>query len=157
MWRMKRGGRCMFFKDWYFWVDTVNYYDLLLLVYLQKGLCLVGKRPEAESNLMSQSSYILWNILKVLDNEGCSSEELSCWIWYKTLLTRCLISHRLYEFPKKQVSVDTKSALTWCRHVLDNPSPEMEAACRLLTNKLDQSKQATQTHSLYCKHFVTYL
>lgn len=59
MWRMKRGGRCMFFKDWYIWVDTVNYYDLLLLVYLQKGLCLVGKRSEAESNLMSQSSYIL--------------------------------------------------------------------------------------------------
>ncbi|KAM9846386.1 SLAIN motif-containing protein-like [Aulostomus maculatus] len=45
----------------------------------------------------------------------------------------------LYESPKKQVSVDTESALTWCRQVLDNPSPEMEAACRRLINKLDQS------------------
>ncbi|XP_047463223.1 SLAIN motif-containing protein-like isoform X2 [Mugil cephalus] len=45
----------------------------------------------------------------------------------------------LYESPKKSLFVETKeSALRWCRHVLDNPSPEMEAACRLLTNMLDQ-------------------
>ncbi|XP_056253930.1 SLAIN motif-containing protein-like [Seriola aureovittata] len=45
----------------------------------------------------------------------------------------------LYESPKKQVTVEkTESALTWCRHVLDNPSPEMEAACRLLINRLDE-------------------
>ncbi|XP_050934758.1 SLAIN motif-containing protein-like [Lates calcarifer] len=45
----------------------------------------------------------------------------------------------LYEPPKKQVVVEkTESALKWCRHVLDNPSPEMEAACCLLIHRLDQ-------------------
>ncbi|XP_074467951.1 SLAIN motif-containing protein-like [Sebastes fasciatus] len=45
----------------------------------------------------------------------------------------------LYESPKKQVFVErSESALRWCRHVLDNPSPEMELACRLLINRLDQ-------------------
>ncbi|XP_071317119.1 SLAIN motif-containing protein-like [Trachinotus anak] len=45
----------------------------------------------------------------------------------------------LYESPKKQVTVEkTESALRWCRRVLDNPSPEMKAACRLLINKLDE-------------------
>ncbi|XP_032389876.1 SLAIN motif-containing protein-like isoform X2 [Etheostoma spectabile] len=44
----------------------------------------------------------------------------------------------LYE-SKKQASVErSESALRWCRHVLDNPSPEMEAACRSLINRLDQ-------------------
>ncbi|XP_035864932.1 SLAIN motif-containing protein-like isoform X5 [Sander lucioperca] len=44
----------------------------------------------------------------------------------------------LYE-SKKQVFVErSESALKWCRHVLDNPSPEMEAACRSLINRLDQ-------------------
>ncbi|XP_076606100.1 uncharacterized protein LOC143332485 isoform X2 [Chaetodon auriga] len=45
----------------------------------------------------------------------------------------------LYESPKKQVSVDsTESALAWSRHILDNPSPDMEAACRSLITRLDQ-------------------
>ncbi|MEQ2265752.1 hypothetical protein XENORESO_012039 [Xenotaenia resolanae] len=44
----------------------------------------------------------------------------------------------LYEPPNKQSFVERESALRWCRHVLDNPSPEMEAACRVLMNKLDQ-------------------
>ncbi|XP_039633998.1 SLAIN motif-containing protein-like isoform X4 [Perca fluviatilis] len=44
----------------------------------------------------------------------------------------------LYE-SKKQVFVErSESALKWCRHVLDNPSPEMEAACRSLINRLEQ-------------------
>ncbi|KAM3601936.1 uncharacterized protein V6R79_021574 [Siganus canaliculatus] len=41
----------------------------------------------------------------------------------------------LYESPKKQEERE-ESALGWCRHVLDNPSPEMEAACRSLMNRL---------------------
>ncbi|XP_044079643.1 SLAIN motif-containing protein-like [Siniperca chuatsi] len=46
----------------------------------------------------------------------------------------------LYESPKKQEFVErSESALRWCRHVLDNPSPQTETACRSLTNKLDQS------------------
>ncbi|KAK9536355.1 hypothetical protein VZT92_006142 [Zoarces viviparus] len=45
----------------------------------------------------------------------------------------------LYESSKEQVFVErSESALRWCRHVLDNPSPEMEAACRSLINRLDQ-------------------
>nr|XP_020454522.1 SLAIN motif-containing protein-like [Monopterus albus] len=45
----------------------------------------------------------------------------------------------LYESPKKQVFVDNnKSTLKWCRHVLDSPTPEMEAACRALINRLGQ-------------------
>ncbi|XP_035034591.1 SLAIN motif-containing protein-like isoform X2 [Hippoglossus stenolepis] len=44
----------------------------------------------------------------------------------------------LYESPKKQATEEkSESALTWCRHVLDNPSPEVEAACRQLMNRLD--------------------
>ncbi|XP_061607800.1 SLAIN motif-containing protein-like isoform X3 [Phyllopteryx taeniolatus] len=43
----------------------------------------------------------------------------------------------LYEAPKRQMSAD-ESPLRWCRHVLDNPSPETEAASRSLMNKLQQ-------------------
>ncbi|KAK2828491.1 hypothetical protein Q5P01_019525 [Channa striata] len=44
----------------------------------------------------------------------------------------------LYESPKKQVCLEeSQSALSWCRHVLDNPSPEMVAARRVLINRLD--------------------
>ncbi|KAF1378722.1 hypothetical protein PFLUV_G00193470 [Perca fluviatilis] len=47
----------------------------------------------------------------------------------------------LYE-SKKQVFVErSESALKWCRHVLDNPSPEMEAACRSLINRLEQNNE----------------
>ncbi|CAG5875420.1 unnamed protein product [Menidia menidia] len=46
----------------------------------------------------------------------------------------------LYEAPKKQF-VEKESALTWCRHVLDNPSPEMEVARRVLMNKLNQTSR----------------
>ncbi|KAG7223262.1 hypothetical protein INR49_015618, partial [Caranx melampygus] len=48
----------------------------------------------------------------------------------------------LYESPKKQMTEKNESALRWCRHVLDNPSPEVEAACRLLISRLDESKRA---------------
>ncbi|XP_030009840.1 SLAIN motif-containing protein-like isoform X1 [Sphaeramia orbicularis] len=44
----------------------------------------------------------------------------------------------LYESPKKHVFVErSESAVSWCRHVLDKRSPEMEAACRQLMNRLD--------------------
>lgn len=36
----------------------------------------------------------------------------------------------------------TASPLKWCRQVLDNPSPEIEAACRTLINRLDQGRAA---------------
>ncbi|XP_034746906.1 SLAIN motif-containing protein-like isoform X3 [Etheostoma cragini] len=44
----------------------------------------------------------------------------------------------LYESKKQGFVERSESALRWCRHVLDNPSPEMEAACRSLINRLDQ-------------------
>ncbi|XP_037124921.1 SLAIN motif-containing protein-like [Syngnathus acus] len=56
----------------------------------------------------------------------------------------------LYESPKKQISEDNQSPLRWCRHVLDNPSPEMEAASRLLRNKLNQ-KTSSSYRSIFYK------
>ncbi|XP_005472075.1 SLAIN motif-containing protein-like isoform X1 [Oreochromis niloticus] len=48
----------------------------------------------------------------------------------------------LYESPRKHSFVEKKeSAFKWCRHVLDNPSPEMEAACRVLIKMLDQGSR----------------
>ncbi|NXJ70355.1 SLAIL protein, partial [Rostratula benghalensis] len=70
----------------------------------------------------------LWNTtdldeVKVLELENCSEEENS---W-------------LYVSPRKS-SADQKTdpPLKWCREVLGNPSPETEAACRTLLNRLDQ-------------------
>ncbi|XP_072361414.1 SLAIN motif-containing protein-like isoform X2 [Scyliorhinus torazame] len=48
----------------------------------------------------------------------------------------------LYVSPKKTAATDadqkTQNPLKWCRQVLDNPSPETEAACRSLLCRLDQ-------------------
>ncbi|XP_044227075.1 SLAIN motif-containing protein-like [Thunnus albacares] len=56
----------------------------------------------------------------------------------------------LYEPPKKQEFAErSESALRWCRHVLDNPSPQMEAARHLLMNRLDQKSSTSSSHRLY--------
>ncbi|XP_075018657.1 SLAIN motif-containing protein-like isoform X1 [Calonectris borealis] len=70
--------------------------------------------------------------VKVLELENCNEEEDS---W-------------LYVSPRKPTT-DQKmdSPLKWCRQVLDNPSPETEAACRTLINRLDQ---ASRWKNLYC-------
>nr|XP_054586568.1 SLAIN motif-containing protein-like [Nothobranchius furzeri] len=47
----------------------------------------------------------------------------------------------LYEPQNKPLFEEKQSALRWCRHVLDNPSPEMEAARRGLMKKLDQKSR----------------
>ncbi|XP_017672894.1 PREDICTED: SLAIN motif-containing protein-like isoform X2 [Lepidothrix coronata] len=60
--------------------------------------------------------------VKVLELENCTEEE-DCW---------------LYVSPRKSAEEKTSSPLKWCRQVLDNPSPEIEAACRTLINRLDQ-------------------
>ncbi|NWT41484.1 SLAIL protein, partial [Rissa tridactyla] len=45
----------------------------------------------------------------------------------------------LYVSPRKSTADQkTDSPLKWCRQVLGNPSPETEAACRTLLNRLDQ-------------------
>ncbi|NXP21876.1 SLAIL protein, partial [Scytalopus superciliaris] len=60
--------------------------------------------------------------VKVLELENCTEEE-DCW---------------LYVSPRKSAEEKAASPLKWCRQVLDNPSPEIEAACRTLINRLDQ-------------------
>ncbi|XP_009958238.1 PREDICTED: SLAIN motif-containing protein-like [Leptosomus discolor] len=70
--------------------------------------------------------------VKVLELENCPEEEDS---W-------------LYVSPRKSTADQkTDSPLKWCRQVLDNPSPETEAACRTLINRLDQ---ASRWKNLYC-------
>ncbi|XP_031713234.1 SLAIN motif-containing protein-like [Anarrhichthys ocellatus] len=77
------------------------------------------EEPEEEESALDS--------VELLDVEDDVRDEESC------------VPHRLYESSKKQVFVErSESALRWCRHVLDNPSPEMEAACRSLINRLDQ-------------------
>ncbi|KYO45069.1 SLAIN motif-containing protein-like isoform X2 [Alligator mississippiensis] len=61
--------------------------------------------------------------VEVLELGNCNDEE-DCW---------------LYVSPRKSITDQkTESPLKWCRQVLDNPSPETEAACRTLINRLDQ-------------------
>ncbi|XP_030305288.1 LOW QUALITY PROTEIN: SLAIN motif-containing protein-like [Calypte anna] len=70
--------------------------------------------------------------VKVLELENCNEEE-DCW---------------LYVSPRKApTDQKTNSPLQWCRQVLDNPTPETEAACRTLINRLDQ---ASRWKNLYC-------
>ncbi|NXX81557.1 SLAIL protein, partial [Urocolius indicus] len=60
--------------------------------------------------------------VKVLELENCKEEDDS---W-------------LYVSPRPPTDQKTNSPLKWCRQLLDNPSPETEAACRTLINRLDQ-------------------
>ncbi|XP_008945774.1 PREDICTED: SLAIN motif-containing protein-like, partial [Merops nubicus] len=69
--------------------------------------------------------------VKVLEFNSCHEEEDS---W-------------LYVSPRRSTDPKTASPLKWCRQVLDNPSPETEAACRTLINRLDQ---ASRWKNLYC-------
>lgn len=50
--------------------------------------------------------------------------------------------------PRKSLDEKTASPLKWCRQVLDNPSPEIEAACRTLINRLDQGRAAAASAAL---------
>lgn len=86
------------------------------------------KRGDIES-LLNNSAL---DEVKVLELENCNEEEDS---W-------------LYVSPRKSaVNQKTGSPLQWCRQVLDNPSPETEAACRTLLSRLDQ---ASRWKNLYC-------
>lgn len=52
------------------------------------------------------------------------------------LTTFLSVPPRLYQSSKRTFDNRSLSALGWCRHVLDNPSPESEAARRSLINRL---------------------
>ncbi|XP_059913622.1 SLAIN motif-containing protein-like [Gadus macrocephalus] len=58
----------------------------------------------------------------------------------------------LYESPQQQSDQDevgdpSVAALSWSRRVLDHPSPDMEAACRVLNNILDNKFRAVHISS----------
>ncbi|XP_005046307.2 PREDICTED: SLAIN motif-containing protein-like [Ficedula albicollis] len=86
---------------------------------------------EKGADLQGLPSHAGLDEVKVLELENCPEEE-DCW---------------LYVSPRKSVDEKTASPLKWCRQVLDNPSPEIEAACRTLINRLDQ---ASRWKNLYC-------
>ncbi|NXJ80999.1 SLAIL protein, partial [Trogon melanurus] len=78
-------------------------------------------------DLLSLSNNADLDEVKVLELGNCSEEEEED-SWYV-----------LYVPPRKSTADQkTDSPLKWCRRVLDNPSPETEAACRTLINRLDQ-------------------
>ncbi|NXI22667.1 SLAIL protein, partial [Sterrhoptilus dennistouni] len=82
-----------------------------------------GQEPrEKGADLEGLPSHADLDEVKVLELENCPEEE-DCW---------------LYVSPRKSMDEKTASPLKWCRQVLDNPSPEIEAACRTLINRLDQ-------------------
>ncbi|KAI1234647.1 hypothetical protein IHE44_0003019, partial [Lamprotornis superbus] len=86
---------------------------------------------EKGTDLQGLPSHAGLDEVKVLELENCPEEE-DCW---------------LYVSPRKSMDEKTASPLKWCRQVLDNPSPEIEAACRTLINRLDQ---ASRWKNLYC-------
>ncbi|XP_062358924.1 SLAIN motif-containing protein-like [Cinclus cinclus] len=86
---------------------------------------------EKGADLQGLPSHEGLDEVKVLELENCPDEE-DCW---------------LYVSPRKSMDEKTASPLKWCRQVLDNPSPEIEAACRTLINRLDQ---ASRWKNLYC-------
>ncbi|KAL2304539.1 hypothetical protein Nmel_013295 [Mimus melanotis] len=86
---------------------------------------------EKGADLQGLPSHAGLDEVKVLELENCPEEE-DCW---------------LYVSPRKSMDEKTASPLKWCRQVLDNPSPEIEAACRTLINRLDQ---ASRWKNLYC-------
>ncbi|XP_063026340.1 SLAIN motif-containing protein-like isoform X1 [Melospiza melodia melodia] len=86
---------------------------------------------EKGADLEGLPSHADLDEVKVLELENGPEEE-DCW---------------LYVSPRKSMDEKTASPLKWCRQVLDNPSPEIEAACRTLINRLDQ---ASRWKNLYC-------
>ncbi|XP_076203624.1 SLAIN motif-containing protein-like isoform X2 [Aptenodytes patagonicus] len=107
--------------------DTSNSTELmgnLVIAGIDSSVKINEQNPnEKRGDLESLSNNTDLDEVKVLELENCNEEEDS---W-------------LYVSPRKS-STDQKtdSPLKWCRQVLDNPSPETEAACRTLINRLDQ-------------------
>ncbi|XP_040470373.1 SLAIN motif-containing protein-like isoform X2 [Falco naumanni] len=96
----------------------------LVIVGIDSSVTINEQHPNAKcGDVESLSNNADLDEVKVLELENCTEEEDS---W-------------LYVSPRKSITDQkTDSPLKWCRQVLDNPSPETEAACRTLINRLDQ-------------------
>ncbi|XP_040470370.1 SLAIN motif-containing protein-like isoform X1 [Falco naumanni] len=105
----------------------------LVIVGIDSSVTINEQHPNAKcGDVESLSNNADLDEVKVLELENCTEEEDS---W-------------LYVSPRKSITDQkTDSPLKWCRQVLDNPSPETEAACRTLINRLDQ---ASRWKNLYC-------
>ncbi|XP_059715163.1 SLAIN motif-containing protein-like isoform X2 [Haemorhous mexicanus] len=107
-------------------VDTSDSAELLgslLMAGIHTPAAVHEQNPsEKGADLEGLPSHVDLDEVKVLELENGPEEE-DCW---------------LYVSPRKSMDEKTASPLKWCRQVLDNPSPEIEAACRTLINRLDQ-------------------
>ncbi|XP_049683282.1 SLAIN motif-containing protein-like isoform X1 [Accipiter gentilis] len=117
-------------------MDTSNSTELMgnmVITSIDSSVKINEQNPNEKcGDLESLSNNTDLDEVKVLELENCNEEEDS---W-------------LYVSPRKSTTDQkTDSPLKWCRQVLDNPSPETEAACRTLINRLDQ---ASRWKNLYC-------
>ncbi|XP_029853351.1 SLAIN motif-containing protein-like isoform X1 [Aquila chrysaetos chrysaetos] len=117
-------------------MDTSNSTELMgnmVITGIDSSVKINEQNPSEKcGDLESHSNNTDLDEVKVLELENCNEEEDS---W-------------LYVSPRKSTTDQkTDSPLKWCRQVLDNPSPETEAACRTLINRLDQ---ASRWKNLYC-------
>uniref|UniRef100_A0A8B9N8G0 SLAIN motif-containing protein-like n=1 Tax=Accipiter nisus TaxID=211598 RepID=A0A8B9N8G0_9AVES len=108
-------------------MDTSNSTELMgnmVITSIDSSVKINEQNPNEKcGDLESLSNNTDLDEVKVLELENCNEEEDS---W-------------LYVSPRKSTTDQkTDSPLKWCRQVLDNPSPETEAACRTLINRLDQ-------------------
>ncbi|XP_029853352.1 SLAIN motif-containing protein-like isoform X2 [Aquila chrysaetos chrysaetos] len=108
-------------------MDTSNSTELMgnmVITGIDSSVKINEQNPSEKcGDLESHSNNTDLDEVKVLELENCNEEEDS---W-------------LYVSPRKSTTDQkTDSPLKWCRQVLDNPSPETEAACRTLINRLDQ-------------------
>lgn len=112
--------------------DSAELLGSLLMAGIHTPAAIHEQNPsEKGADLEGLPSHTDLDEVKVLELENGPEEE-DCW---------------LYVSPRKSMDEKTASPLKWCRQVLDNPSPEIEAACRTLINRLDQ---ASRWKNLYC-------
>ncbi|XP_064569047.1 SLAIN motif-containing protein-like isoform X2 [Zonotrichia leucophrys gambelii] len=103
--------------------DSAELLGSLLMAGIHPPAAIHQQNPtEKGADLEGLPSHADLDEVKVLELENGPEEE-DCW---------------LYVSPRKSMDEKTASPLKWCRQVLDNPSPEIEAACRTLINRLDQ-------------------
>ncbi|XP_030823715.1 SLAIN motif-containing protein-like isoform X2 [Camarhynchus parvulus] len=103
--------------------DSAELLGSLLMAGIHTPAAIHEQNPsEKDADLEGLPSHTDLDEVKVLELENGPEEE-DCW---------------LYVSPRKSMDEKTASPLKWCRQVLDNPSPEIEAACRTLINRLDQ-------------------